>query len=141
MYRVAIRARHDLSSTSIHAMQTYEKTNTLQPAKNLIQQAQERDFIICEVENVVYPHLAIKAAQQISHHLRSLLHLRVRRLVIADQTESVPFWHRLGWTGPHGLDTSKPNAPKAAMHDVNHPVFTGSYRRDLAFTACACGFR
>ena len=36
--------------------------------------------------------------------------------------------------------TIKPNATKAAMHDVNHPVFTGSYRRGLAFTACACGF-
>ena len=37
--------------------------------------------------------------------------------------------------------TIKPNATKAAMHDANHPVFTGSYRRGLAFTACACGLR
>ena len=35
---------------------------------------------------------------------------------------------------------SNPNATKAAMHDANYPVFTGSYRRGLAFTACACGF-
>ena len=27
--------------------------------------------------------------------------------------------------------TIKPNATKAAMHDANHPVFTGSYRRGI----------
>ena len=50
-----------------------EQTNILQPAKNFIQQAQERYFILCEVESVVYAHLAIKATQQISHHTLKIL--------------------------------------------------------------------
>ena len=42
---------------------------------------------------------------------------------------------------PWMFRTIKPNATKAAMHGAHHPVFTGSYRRGLAFTTCACGFR
>ena len=35
---------------------------------------------------------------------------------------------------------TSPNANRAATHDANHLVFTGSYRLGLAFTADAPGF-